>query len=63
MMRSWVSLLPLFVVRRLALRYGERYDYRYEGRIRRVFAQATRDCFFKVEDSNDAAKENDNVSG
>lgn len=31
MMRSWVNILPLFIVRRLAIRYGERFDYRYEG--------------------------------
>ncbi|NVI22484.1 hypothetical protein G4D42_03080 [Burkholderia pseudomallei] len=49
MMRSWVNILPLFVVRRLALRYGERLDYRYESRVSRIFAQATKDCFFKID--------------
>lgn len=49
MMRSWVNILPLFIVRRLAIRYGERFDYRYEGRARRIFAQATKDCFFKID--------------
>jgi hypothetical protein len=49
MMRPWVNVLPLFVVRWLARRYGERFDYRYEGRVRRTFAQATEDCFFKID--------------
>lgn len=52
MMRAWINILPLFIVRYLAIRYGERFDYRYEGRIQRVFAQATKDCFFKI-DTND----------
>lgn len=47
-MRPWVNILPLFIVRWLALRYGERLDYRYEGRVKRVFVQATTDCYFKV---------------
>jgi len=47
-MRAWVSILPLFIVRRLALRHGERFTYSY-GEHRRTFAMATRDCFFKVE--------------
>lgn len=46
-MRAWVNILPLFVVRWLALRHGERFTYRY-GKHERVFALATRDCFFKV---------------
>jgi hypothetical protein len=46
MMRPWVSILPLFVVRRLAMRYGARFTYSY-GSHKRVFVMATRDCFFK----------------
>ncbi|HEF4835494.1 TPA: hypothetical protein SAO52_000171 [Burkholderia vietnamiensis] len=49
MMRSWVNILPLFIVRWLAIRYGARLDYRYEGRVPRIFAQATKDCFFKID--------------
>lgn len=46
MMRAWVNMLPLFVVRWLALRYGERFTYNY-GKHERVFVMATQDCFFK----------------
>lgn len=48
MMRAWVNILPLFVVRWLALRYGERFPYNY-GNHERVFVQSVRDCFFKID--------------
>lgn len=48
MMRAWVNILPLFIVRWLAQRYGERFTYHY-GVHERVFVQSTRDCFFKID--------------
>ena len=48
MFRPWVLILPVFVVRWLALRYCERFDYYYEGRVKRTFVAARPDVFFKA---------------
>lgn len=51
MLHKWTEILPLFVVRWLALRHCERFNYKYEGRVDRVFAAARPDVLFKVEDA------------
>ena len=48
MLNSWVEILPLFLVRILAKRYCARFDYYYENRVKRTFAQARPDAYFKL---------------
>jgi len=49
MLAKWVNVLPLFVVRWLALRYCERFPWHYEGRVKRTMIAALPDCHFKVD--------------
>lgn len=55
MLAKWVNVLPLFVVRRLALRYCERFPWYYEGRVKRTFVCALSDCYFKVSEPDKEA--------
>lgn len=50
MLAKWANVLPVFVVRWLALRHCERFPWYYEGRVKRMFVCALPDCYFKVED-------------
>jgi hypothetical protein len=56
MLAKWVNVLPLFVVRWLAVRHCERFPWYYEGRIKRTFVCALPDCYFKVSDADSAAQ-------
>ena len=49
MLAKWTELLPLFVVRYLAKKYCERYDYYYEGRVQRLVAIARPDVLIKID--------------
>lgn len=51
MLKPWIEILPLFLVRILAVKYSERFVYNY-GEHRRKFAQARPDVYFKVDDEN-----------
>lgn len=50
MLRKWVEVLPLFVVRWIALRHAERFRWYHgpRGENPRDFAVARSDVFFKV---------------
>ena len=48
MLARWVNVLPVFVVRWLAIRYCERFPWYYEGRVKRTFVVALPDCYFKL---------------
>ena len=49
MLNKWTEILPMFVVRWLAVRYCERVPYAYEGRVERLVAVARPDILIKVE--------------
>lgn len=53
MLAKWVNILPLFVVRWLALRYCEQFPWYYEGRVKRMLVCALPDCYFKVPPKGD----------
>ena len=51
MLKAWIEILPLFVVRWLAKRLSERFKVQMgTGNHTRTFAQARPDVFFKVEE-------------
>ena len=52
MLSKWCELLPLFVVRWLAVRYCGRVGYAYEGRVERTFAVARPDVLVKLKTPN-----------
>jgi hypothetical protein len=49
MLAKWTEILPVFVVRWIALRYCERFDYSYGSSVPFVLVAARPDVMFKVE--------------
>ena len=51
MLKAWMEILPLFIVKWIALKICERVDYRYEGKVSREFVTARPDVLIKVPDN------------